>query len=325
MADLIQPFGKAALALVRAGGPVLIAVSGGADSLALLDLTARASRRLRIDPTVVHLDHGWRIDSTEDAAFVRAQAERLGLPCLVERVDLTDRSEAGARAARLAFFARAASATGAGDVLLGHSADDQAETVLLHLLRGSGAQGLGGMRPESVVEEEGRSLRLLRPLLGLSRVDLVGYCRTRGLPFRRDPSNQDPRYLRNRVRHELLPLAESIAPGAGRAIARAATILSDQETLLNSEAEAARAELASGDDPIELDRPGFRRLPPALQRAVLRQIGRDLLGPAAELGLERIEAARTAILRGRGGAVLEWPGPVEVRLDRARAIFNRRR
>jgi tRNA(Ile)-lysidine synthase len=325
MPDLLQPFGKTARELVRPESAVLVAVSGGADSLALLDLTARSARRLRVRPIVAHLDHGWRADSAADAAFVRDQAERLGLPSLVERVDLPDRSEATARAARLAFFARGAAAAGAADVLLGHTADDQAETVLLHLLRGSGAQGLGGMRPESALEVEGRTLRLLRPLLGLGRTDLVAYCRWRGLDYRRDPSNDDPRYLRNRVRRELLPLAESIAPGAGRAIARAASILADQESLLVGQARAALDDLAGGRGPIELDRARFRRQPPALQRAILRQLGAALLGPGAELGLERIEAVRAAILRGRGGAVLEWPGPVEVRLEGGQAIFTRRR
>src|SRR5262245_25242805 len=106
MRDLIQPFTKAAGRLVRPDGAVLVAVSGGADSLALLDLTARAARALRVRPRVVHLDHGWRADSADDAAFVREQAERRGLPVVVERVELTDRGEASARAARLAFFAR---------------------------------------------------------------------------------------------------------------------------------------------------------------------------------------------------------------------------
>jgi tRNA(Ile)-lysidine synthase len=274
---------------------------------------------------VVHLDHGWRPGSADDAAFVRRQAEARRLTALVERVDLPDRSEATARAARLAFFGRCAAEHAAADVLLGHSADDQAETVLLHLLRGSGAQGLGGMRAESVVEVDGRALRLLRPLLGLSREELVGYCRSRRLDARRDPSNEDPRYLRNRVRRELLPLAEAIWPGAGLAIARAATILADEEAHLTAQARAALGELAIGGDPVALDRRSFRRHPPALQRAILRQLGRDLLGPAPELGLERLEAARRAILRGRGGAVVEWPGLIEVRVEGGQAIFSRRR
>ncbi|HEY3079003.1 MAG TPA: tRNA lysidine(34) synthetase TilS [Chloroflexota bacterium] len=325
MRDLIQPFTRAARGLVRPDAAVLVAVSGGPDSLALLDLTGRAAPGLRLRPIVVHLDHGWRPGSADDAAFVRRQAEARRLTALVERVDLPDRSEATARAARLAFFGRCAAAHAAADVLLGHSADDQAETVLLHLLRGSGAQGLGGMRAESVVEVDGRALRLLRPLLGLSRAELASYCRSRRLEPRHDPSNEDPRYLRNRVRRELLPLAESIAPGAGLAIARAASVLADQEALLTTQARAALGELAGGEDPIELERRSFRRHPPALQRAILRAVGRDLLGPASELGLERIEAARAAILRGRGGAVLEWPGPVEVRVEGGRAIFSRRR
>ncbi|HEV8638895.1 MAG TPA: tRNA lysidine(34) synthetase TilS [Chloroflexota bacterium] len=325
MRDLIQPFAKAARTLVRPDETVLVAVSGGADSLALLDLTARAGRGLRARPIVVHLDHGWRPGSGDDARFVRAQGERLGLPVVVERVELPDRSEATARAARLAFFARCAAASSAAGVLLGHSADDQAETVLLHLLRGSGAQGLGGMRAESVVEVDGRPLRLLRPLLGVTRAELAGYCRSRGLEPRRDPTNQDQRYLRNRVRGELLPVAEAIAPGATLALARAAAIMAAEAEVLAEQARAALGRLAAGGDSIALERKGFRQQPPALQRAILREIGRELLGPAPELGLERIEAARAAILGRRGGAVVEWPGLVEVRIERGEAIFSRRR
>ena len=106
---------------------------------------------------------------------------------------------------------------------------------------------------------------------------------------------------------------------------RAAAIAADDAAYLTAQAEAARAAIARGDGRVELDRPGFRRLPPGLQRALLRLLGRELIDPASELGLERIEAARAAILGGRGGAVVEWPGLVELRIAGRQAIFSRRR
>ena len=296
-----------------------MAVSGGADSLALLDLTARAARSLGVTPVVVHLDHGWRDDSADDARFVTAEAACRGLRAITERADLADRSEASARAARLAFFARVAADVGAAGVFLGHTADDQAETVLLHLLRGSGARGLGGMRMSSEVG----GLRLLRPLLGFRRAEMRVYCQLRRLEPRADTSNEDPRYARNRVRADLLPAAEAVAPGAALALARAAAILADDAEYLAGLAREALAASRS-DARLAFPRRSFASLPVALQRAVLREVGLDLLGPASDLGLERIEAARAAILRGRGGAVVQWPGFVDVRVERGEVIFERR-
>jgi tRNA(Ile)-lysidine synthase len=321
--ELIQPFTKSLRELVSPGEVVFVAVSGGADSLALLDLTARAAPSLGITPIVAHLDHGWRDESAADAHFVAAEAARLGLRAVVERVDLPDRSEASARAARLSFFARA----GAGPVLLGHTADDQAETVLLHLLRGSGAQGLGGMRMKSRVDVNGHTLQLLRPLLGMRRDDLRAYCRARGFEPRKDTSNADLAYARNRVRAELLPAAESVVPGATLALARAAAILADDAAYMAGAAREALEAVTAEPDPARLavSRKALLLLPVALQRALLREVALRLLGPVSDVGLERIEAARAVILRGRGGAVVQWPGRVDVRVERGEVIFERRR
>jgi tRNA(Ile)-lysidine synthase len=325
--ELIQPFMKAARPLVSPGDTVLVGVSGGADSLALLDLTARTAKSLGINPVVGHLDHGWRADSADDARAVVAEAEQRGLPCVTERAALTDRSEARARDARLRFFARTAAELGGSGVFLGHTADDQAETVLLHLLRGSGTRGLGAMRMSSQIPIDGRPLRLLRPLLRMRRAELSAYCRARGLQPRADASNDDLRYARNRVRADLLPVAEAIAPGATLALARAAAILADDAEYLSESARHAIGGLSAerGEARIALSRRELAALPVALQRAVMREVALGLLGPAPELGLERIEAARAAILRGRGGAVVQWPGFVDVRVERGEVIFERRR
>jgi tRNA(Ile)-lysidine synthetase-like protein len=329
MADLIQPFRAALRRLVRSGEIVLVGVSGGADSLALLDLVARARRSARIEPVVVHLDHGWRAESAEDATFVARAAEERGLACVIERAEGLERSEAAAREARLRLFARAATVRGAVGVLLAHSADDQAETVLLHLLRGSGTAGLAGMRADTAVCVERGALRLLRPLLGVSRAELRGYCQAHGLTPREDPSNADPAFLRNRVRHELMPLLVELQPRAVVALARLAEVAADEGELIAEVVDAAwqsivvTAEGIPGPGRLVLDRGLFRGLGPALQRALLRQVAARLLGPANEVTLERIEAARMALAGGRGGSVIEWPGPLRLRIDRARGTFER--
>ncbi|MEN9645693.1 MAG: tRNA lysidine(34) synthetase TilS [Actinomycetota bacterium] len=173
-----------------AGTEVTCAVSGGADSMALLALAVAAGCQV----TAVHVDHGLRPGSYAEADVVRDAAERFGAEFRAVRIDVGEgpNLEARARAARYAALP--------ADVLTGHTADDQAETVLVNLLRGAGASGLAAMRPGP-----------RRPLLALRRSDTEGLCATLGLAVVHDPSNADPRHLRNRVRHELLPLLDELA------------------------------------------------------------------------------------------------------------------
>ena len=140
-ADLLQRFVRAMRGLKSLDAITLVAVSGGSDSMCLLDLTSRAAKSLAILPRVVHLDHGWRESSTLDAAFVADQAQSLGLPFHVEKAEGLHISEAAGRSARLSLFARIGQRVGTSTVLLGHSADDQAETILQKMLRGTGIDG----------------------------------------------------------------------------------------------------------------------------------------------------------------------------------------
>jgi len=193
--------------------PFLVAVSGGADSVALLHLL----RELRPGPspglTVVHLDHGLRgAAARRDRAWVEKLAAELKLGCISDQADVSTRArrrklswEEAARQARFAFFRAAAERTGCDTVVLGHHRDDQVETILMRLLRGTAPAGLAGMRPRRRVE----GLTLARPLLDFSRAQLEGYLRSRSLSWRQDATNRDTRFLRNRLRHELIPLLES--------------------------------------------------------------------------------------------------------------------
>jgi tRNA(Ile)-lysidine synthetase-like protein len=294
--------------------------------MALLDLVGRARRGLGIGATVVHLDHGWRAESAADAAFVAAAAAERGLTCLVERASGLAITEAAGRAARLSFFHRAAYQVGACAVLLGHSADDQCETVLMHLLRGAGSAGMIGMRARSIVSVDGGQIALLRPLLGFRRADLRGYCQRRRIVPRDDPSNDDDRFLRNRVRRTLLPAIEQIAPSAVEAVARLADVATAEADFLAELAASAVERVAKmlGPDRVEIDRAAFRAEPLALQRGVLRHVGGLLLGPASDLTLERVEAARQALVGHASGAVIEWPAHFELRVERQRGTLARR-
>lgn len=306
------------------GGTVLVAVSGGPDSLVLLDLTVRVGTGLRLTPIVVHLDHGWRDDSADDARFVAAEAERRGLAAIVERAESLPPTEAAGRDARHGLFARAQRTCGAVGVLLGHTADDLAESVLLHLLRGSGLEGLVGMRVDTTLDVHGAGLRLLRPLLGLRRAEVHAYCERRGLTPRLDRSNDDPRFARNRLRQEVLPTLERIHPGAIVALARLAEVTAADVDLVAAAVDAAWPTLAEREgDQVRVDRVHFRRQHPSVQRGVLRRIAREFAGAAPDLSVERLEAARATLLGGRGSAVLEWPGPIRLRIAGRLATFER--
>jgi tRNA(Ile)-lysidine synthase len=228
---------RAARALAAAGAPaagdgLAAAVSGGADSLALLHAlrTLAGPRGWRL--AVVTVDHGLRSGSAADAAFVVDHAKALGLEARLETLTPADLDrhrgagqEGAARGARYQALWRAAAALGCGWLATGHTLDDQAETVLLQLLRGAGPDGLAGMTV--------RRGRLLRPLLGVRRAETRDCCAAVGVDWREDPTNQEPGPLRNRVRQRLLPLLEELRPGAAVTLARAAALAADERDWLD--------------------------------------------------------------------------------------------
>jgi tRNA(Ile)-lysidine synthase len=192
---------------------IIVAVSGGADSVALLLLLDEVSQQLQDTWRlhVAHVNHALRgPDSDGDARFVQTLAEQMGSPCTVESQPVSSSSgiEAAARDARYAFFERITNELGAPFVATGHHADDQAETILHRILRGTGVRGLAGI-PARRRLARGSAAHLIRPLLTLTRQDLRDYLEVRGQLFREDDSNRDPGFTRNRTRHELIPLLES--------------------------------------------------------------------------------------------------------------------
>lgn len=297
-------------------------VSGGVDSMVLLHLLVEAGYRRLV---VCHLNHGLRgRESGGDARFVRRVARSLGLPCEVARVPVAARArkerrsiETQAREERWAFFLRAAEKHGAHRVFLAHHRDDQAETVLANLARGTGVRGLGGMRaltqigrtPGSSFVMSG-SFTLVRPLLGFSRQELEDWARQRSLAWRDDATNTEPVATRNRLRHEGLPLLGDILRRDIRpALARLASLAAAEAEWMESMAlrELERWRDASG----ALSVPGLAALPEAAQRHVIRL----WLEAHPVPGIEQadVEAVR-ALLRILPG------GPGKINLPRGRHV-----
>ncbi len=284
------------------GAAIVLAVSGGPDSMAMLHGAADTGRwRL----TVAHLDHGLRPDSAEDATFVTDSAAALGLAAEVRRTDVAALSRAegrsiedAAREARYRFLEEIAGRD--GWIATAHTTDDAAETVLLNLLRGSGLAGVRGI--------PARRGRIIRPLLGERRDRLRALLDEAAVPYRLDPSNTDPAFDRNRVRGELMPLLEKLRPGAVDRIGRFARLAGEDDALLD---ELAAAELVrrTREDGIDWHDPPT----PALGRRVLRLAIGDPAPP-----LERIETLMDAASGDRGGLTIELGG------DRVASVLRRR-
>jgi tRNA(Ile)-lysidine synthetase-like protein len=265
--------------LLPAGGLVVAAVSGGPDSMALLDGLLALGYRV----VVAHLDHGIRPESWQEAEQVLRMAALRGVAAVAERGDVLARAsdgenlEAAARRLRYAFLARVAVEAGACAVATGHTADDQVETFLMHLLRGSGTQGLRGMQASQplsslVPEAHAGRVQLVRPLLGVWRHETAEFCRRQGTPVIEDPSNQDQSLLRNRIRHELLPHLESYNPQARAAIHRAAETTAAVHAVLHAAAEKAWPDLAvPTEGAVLLCLEPLRKLPEVVQAQLLRR------------------------------------------------------
>jgi tRNA(Ile)-lysidine synthase len=299
------------------GERVLLAVSGGADSMALLHAMSRVAPVARLALAVAHLDHGLRGDeSAADAEFVRAAASGLGLPAVVGALRVARRRgeslETAARRVRYAFLAKAAVDLECTRIATGHTANDQAETVLLRLLRGAGPAGLSAVRARRGVA--GADFEIIRPLLECSRAEVLAYLAEIGASYRADSSNASLEPLRNRVRHEILPRAESLVnPRAVDALARFARRQGEIDRFL--ETEAARALPAilidEGDGSVSLDAAALAALAPALAPSVIRLACRRASAGAALRALEEAHIAAVlalaAGLSGRQALVLPAP------------------
>jgi tRNA(Ile)-lysidine synthase len=300
---------RQAVADVAPGSLLLVAVSGGADSLALAAAAAFVAPRDGLLAGAVVVDHGLQPGSAEVAERAAATCRELGLaPVRVERVSVPADGtgpEAAARTARYAALARAAVEEGAVAVLLGHTRDDQAESVLLALARGSGTRSLAGMAA--------RRGRLRRPLLDVDRATTHAACAVLGLRPWDDPHNGDPRYARVRVRQLLPALEAALGPGTSAALARTAAMAREDADALDDLADQAHAGLAVGPRGTDLDVAGLAALPDAVRRRVLRRAALAAGCPAGSLGRTHLLALDALVTGWRGQGPVRLPGGVSGR------------
>jgi tRNA(Ile)-lysidine synthase len=310
-----------------AGSEVLLAVSGGPDSVALLRGCHEIREELALGLTVAHLNHQLRpTAAAEDAEFVTDLCQALGLDCALGSVDVAERArearlslEAAARQVRYEFFERIARERGCTSVAVAHTADDQAETILHHIVRGTGIAGLGGMRNQRELAE---GIMLVRPLLQVRRRDVLAYLEELRQPYRIDASNSDPAHTRNRVRQSLLPLIEQeFNPQAVEALIRLgqqASEVAEAIDMLTAEVRR-RAILDANDSVVRIDCQALAELPRHLLRECLKQIWLSQGWPVQRMGFEEWErlaelatADGTANLphsveaQRRGGLLVLW-------------------
>ncbi|MBI4553965.1 MAG: tRNA lysidine(34) synthetase TilS [Candidatus Latescibacteria bacterium] len=309
------------------GDRVIVAVSGGPDSVALVHVLWGLRDRLGIDLTVAHLNHRLRgPDSDGDAAFVTRLAAQLDLPVAIQAEDVRALSrarrlslETAAREARYAFLERVAVERGAQKIATGHTADDQAETILMRLIRGSGVGGASGIRPV-------RDGRVVRPLLMVTHQEVHAYLAAHHLSARVDVSNADLGYLRNRVRHVLLPcLQAEYNPEIVAALSRFGEVHRAEEELLERETDRVfqQAVTEQASDRIVIAVSPFIEGALALRRRVVRHIVTRLGGQPDVLTFEHIERTLGLAESGRPGQLLALPGGIRVERRREGMVFRR--
>ena len=302
--------------LVSSGSCLLVAVSGGPDSTCLLQLLVGLREELGIRLHVAHLDHQLRgAESEADADYVADLALKLGVPVTIGRRDVKAYRrekrislEEAAREVRYRFLADTASIVGARRVATGHTLDDQVETILMHLVRGTGTRGLQGLKPSSEWRLNGKRFTLVRPLLEVSRQETTDYCHSHGLVPRMDASNLSLSPLRNRIRHQLLPLLKSYNPRVAEALLRTSAITSEQIAFLDEEISRLWNDIVQKKEGvIILDKGRFYPLHPALKCHLLRAAIEELLGSLKDIEARHIEEI-VAVLDKPAGKEISLPG-----------------
>jgi tRNA(Ile)-lysidine synthase len=307
--------------LASAPGPIVVGCSGGADSVALLGLLTRAIGPGGRPLVAVHVDHGLRPESAADATHVARVCDRLGVAFVGRRLDLAEGAGLPARArhARYAALWEVADAQGATVLALGHTATDQAETILLHLCRGAGLDGLSGMR--GLDAAPGRTTgRLWRPLLAFDRATVRRMCEALSLPFVDDPTNEDALRPRTRIRHQVLPQLRAIRKGVDLALARAARIVGEADDALAqlcTRELAARRRGAAGVT-MTYATDGWADVPIAIRQRVLQRICADAGVATDRLPMRTIRSIDATLARG-GGEAHSWDLHPNVRLMAVRA------
>lgn len=330
--------------LLRTGDTVVLGVSGGPDSLCMLHVLRQLADEYGVALHVAHLNHGIRgHEADADARFVAELCRSWELPCTIDRADVPALArdwgraiEEAARQARYGFLALVARAVGGKSVAVAHNADDQVETVLMHFLRGSGLAGLRGMVPLVWMDElrvqdaeqgprsEPRArIRLLRPLLEVSRGDIEAYCKAHDLSPRFDRSNLDQTYFRNRLRHQLIPLLETYNPNVRGVVRRMAKVVAADYDLLHRLMAVGWSKVVREEEGrvAILDLATFRAMPLSLQRSVLRECIHRLRFSLRNINWVHIDDALQVIQTGAVGAKATLPQGLVLTLGYKEAVL----
>jgi tRNA(Ile)-lysidine synthase len=322
--------------LIEPNDRIVVAVSGGADSVALLHLLLSLKQQLQLTITVAHLNHGLRGQAAvEDAQFVTRLAQQWKLAAFVETRPVSSLSrqrrqslEETARQVRYAFLWQIAAETRSPKVAVGHSADDQAETVLMHLIRGSGLAGLKGMLPAREILNLGlhpddiwslpthSGPQLIRPLLETPRSEIEKYCHEHRLSYRQDRSNQDMSFFRNRIRLELIPFLKRYNPNIQHILQNMASIVAADIEFFDQHLTKMWSEVVSeeSDTEILLERGKWLALPLAMQRATLRQAIEQVQSVPKHVGFQPLENAIELVRAGKTGTQMSLPNGVQLRI-----------
>jgi len=302
--------------LVSGQHRLLVAVSGGQDSVCLLHILVRLQVELKVELHVAHLNHQLRgAEAEADSSFVSHLAHQLGIPATIGQCNVkayqaqqhTSLEEA-AREVRYTFLAQVADSIGADRVAVGHTTDDHIETILMHIIRGTGTRGLRGLLPSSQWHSSGSNLTIIRPLLRVSRQETATYCHNHQFIPRVDTSNLSLSSLRNRIRHQLLPQLRSYNPRITEALLRTAHIAGDDLAFLDRESARLWASVAQRQgDTIILNKEGFLQLPSALQRHLLRAAIEELLSSLKDIETRHIKEIMAALTKPAGKR-LNLPG-----------------
>ena len=313
--------------MIEDGETVLVAVSGGADSLALLYGLHALRAHLSCKLHVVHLNHCLRPDADADTEFVQQHAARLEVPCTIQRAEVPRlvkewklSVEAAGRKARYQFYESVCTEVSATKVALGHHQDDIAETVLMNLIRGGGATGLKGIPPV-------RDAKFIRPLSGFTRQNIEAFLTSINIVPRHDATNTDTAYLRNRIRGELIPqLARDYNPNIKTGLSRTADVLDAESEYLDTAAREA-LEICRIQGPhanVVLNRVKFRQYHIALQRRMLRQSVSEMLGDMSDLYFAHCEAMLNLVEGDAPNTVLALPNDLRFRRAYQQLIFEKK-
>ena len=323
------------LRLPMSDGTVVVAISGGADSTALLLAIEelRTNHELHTAICVAHLDHKLRKTSSKDAKWVADLAAELGFKSVIGRSKVAeaaraenDNLEQAAREARYAFLERTAKRVSANYVLTAHTMDDQAETILLRLMRGSAGAGLGGMESLRPLAKNS-SIKLARPLLWARRIETEAYCRLRKVEFLSDEMNDDQRFARVKVRKQLLPLMQSFNNRIVEALSRTAEHLREDGAVLFNDSDALLRRASISDEESETKTPALdvkvlSNAPTALRRRALRQWISEARGGTRRLEMVHLSSVENLLKGNAGGRVVELPSGGRVVRRRNRLEFE---